>query len=69
MARFKLGETARARADLDRALKWRHDHPKLTQPRWNEELDAFQAEARALLDGPPAGLPADVFAPEPSNRP
>jgi hypothetical protein len=69
MVRFKLGETARARADFDRALKWRRDHPKLTQPRWNEELDAFQAEARALLDGSSAELPADVFATEPPNRP
>jgi tetratricopeptide (TPR) repeat protein len=68
MARFKLGQIDRARADLDRAVKWRRDHPNLTQPGWDEELDAFQAEARALLDGPPAELPADVFAPEPPNR-
>jgi WD40 repeat protein len=69
MARSKLGQMVRARADFDRALKWRRDHPNLTQPRWNVELDAFQAEARALLDGSPAELPADVFAPEPPNRP
>jgi tetratricopeptide (TPR) repeat protein len=68
MARFQLGETARARADFDRALKWRRDHPNLTQPRWNEELDAFQAEARALLDSPSLELPADVFAPERGAR-
>jgi serine/threonine protein kinase/WD40 repeat protein len=62
MARFKLGQITQARADFDRAVKWRRDHPNLTQPGWSDELDAFQAEARALLDGPPAELPADVFA-------
>jgi serine/threonine protein kinase/WD40 repeat protein len=64
MARFKRGEIARARVDFERAVQWRRDHPNLTQPGWNEDLDAFQAEARALLDGPPPELPADVFAPE-----
>jgi hypothetical protein len=44
-------------------VKWRREHPNLTQPGWNEELDAFQAEARTLLDSPPPELPADVFAP------
>jgi serine/threonine protein kinase/WD40 repeat protein len=67
MARHKLGEVARARPDFDRALTWRRDHPNPAQPGWSEELDAFQAEAQALLDGPPSGLPADVFAPEPPN--
>jgi WD40 repeat protein len=69
LARFKLGEIAQARADFDRAVKWRRDHLDLTQPESSDELDAFQAEARALLDGSPAELPADVFAPEPPNRP
>jgi tetratricopeptide (TPR) repeat protein len=64
MARFKLGQIAQARADFDRAVRWRRDHLNLTQPGWSDYLDAFQAEARALLDGPPAELPADVFAPE-----
>jgi hypothetical protein len=64
MARFKLGQIAQARADFDRAVKWRRDHPNLTQPGWSDDLDAFQTEARALLDGPPAELPADVFAPD-----
>ena len=64
MARFKLGQIAQARADFDRAVKWRRDHPNLTQPGWSDDLDAFQTEARALLVGPPAELPADVFAPE-----
>jgi hypothetical protein len=69
MARYRLGRVAEARADFDRARKWRRDHPNPGQPGWSEELDAFQAEARALLDGQPHELPAGVFAPEPSNRP
>jgi hypothetical protein len=64
MARHQLGEIAQARADFERAVKWRRDHPNLTQPGWSDDLDAFQTEARALLDGPPAELPADMFAPE-----
>ena len=63
MARFKLGQIAQARADFDRAVRWRRDHPNLTQIGLSDELDAFQAEAQSLLDGPPLELPADVFAP------
>jgi serine/threonine protein kinase/WD40 repeat protein/tetratricopeptide (TPR) repeat protein len=67
MARFKLGEIDRACVDFDRAVKWRRDHPN--QPaQYSTELDAFQAEAESLLDGPPRELPADVFAPEPVVR-
>jgi WD40 repeat protein len=69
MARYRLGRVAEARADFDRALKWRRDHPNLSQPGWSAELDAFQAEARALLDGPHPELPADVFAPGPPDHP
>jgi serine/threonine protein kinase/WD40 repeat protein len=69
MARYRLGRVAEARADFDRAVKGRHDHPNPAQPGWSEELNAFEVEARALLDGPSAELPADVFAPEPPNRP
>jgi hypothetical protein len=54
MARYRLGRVAEARADFDRALKWRRDHPNPAQPGWSEELDAFQAEARALLTELPA---------------
>jgi WD40 repeat protein len=68
MARFEVGQIDRARADFDRAVKWRRDHPNLAQPGWSAELDAFQAEARALLDGPPPALPTDAFAPESPNR-
>src|SRR5262249_43704795 len=61
MARQQLGQTARARADSDRALRWVRQHPR--QPlEWAEELGAFQAEAEAVLAGPPGELPADVFA-------
>jgi serine/threonine protein kinase/WD40 repeat protein len=69
MARFKLGQVTQARAAFDRVGTWRRDHPYLTQPGWSYELDAFQTEARALLDGPPAELPADVFVPGPPSRP
>jgi serine/threonine protein kinase/WD40 repeat protein len=69
MARFQLGQIDRARADFYRALMWRHDQPKPPQPGGTQELDAFEAEARALLDGRPAELPADAFAPGPPSRP
>jgi serine/threonine protein kinase/WD40 repeat protein/Tfp pilus assembly protein PilF len=61
MARQQLGEIARARADFDRAVTWRRDHPNLSQ-QWTTELDTFQAEARAVLDVPVPELPDDVFA-------
>jgi WD40 repeat protein len=63
MGRYKLGQIDRARADFDRAVKWRGDHPNLAQPGWSAELDAFQSEAKALLGYPPERLPDDVFAP------
>jgi hypothetical protein len=34
----------------------------------SEELDAFEAEARALQAGPPPDLPDDLFATERPNR-
>jgi Flp pilus assembly protein TadD len=63
MAHHRLGHAVQARACFDPAVQWRRNHPNPPQPTWNEELDAFQAEARALLDGPPIDLPAAVFAP------
>jgi serine/threonine protein kinase/WD40 repeat protein len=69
MARYRLGRVAEARADFDRAVKWRRDHPNPAQPGWSEELDAFQAEARALLDEAAPELPVDVLAPGPPDRP
>ena len=62
MARQKLGHVARARAEFDRAIRWRRERPR-QPPQWTRELDAFQAEAEATLAGPPGELPADVFAP------
>jgi tetratricopeptide (TPR) repeat protein len=62
MARLRLGQVAQARTDFDRAMRWRRDHPNLTQPGWSEDLDAFQAEAESVLAGPVGELPADVFA-------
>ena len=64
MARHELGQFAQARADFDRAVRWRREHPNLAQPGWSEELDLFRAEAEEVLAGASAELPADVFAPE-----
>ena len=50
MARDKLGQIDRARADFDRALRWRREHPNPAGPGWSEELNMFQAEAEALLN-------------------
>jgi hypothetical protein len=52
MARIKLREKAPARADFDRAIQRPRDHPQTAQAGWFAELDAFQDEAKALLDGP-----------------
>jgi tetratricopeptide (TPR) repeat protein len=63
MAHFRLGQIEGARADFDQAIQWRRDHSNLPAPSWNEELDAFAAEARAVLDGKLGDLPGEVFAP------
>ena len=64
MARHSLGQIAQARADFDRAARWRREHPNLAQPDWSQELDQFRAEADEVLAGASSLLPADVFAPE-----
>ena len=64
MARHKLGQVDRARADLDRALRWRREHPNPAGPGWSEELNMFQAEAEELLNAALPPLPADPFAPD-----
>jgi tetratricopeptide (TPR) repeat protein len=64
MARHKLGQLGPARADFDRALRWRSERPDLSQPGWSEELDLFRAEAEEVLAVSRAELPANVFAPE-----
>jgi hypothetical protein len=68
MARYRLGRLAEARADFDRAAKWRRAHPNLPA-QWSAELDAFQAEARDVLYRPLLDLPADLFAPGPQDQP
>ena len=68
MARFKLSEKTRANNDFDRALSWRRDHSSLP-PTAAAELDAFQAEAEAVLEGRALDLPADVFGPKVQSRP
>ncbi len=67
MARYKLGQLGRARADLDRALRWRRDRPNLPG-QWSEELNLFQAEAEALLGIRLLPLPADLFVPDKPGR-
>jgi serine/threonine protein kinase/WD40 repeat protein/tetratricopeptide (TPR) repeat protein len=62
MARQRLGQSARARADFDRAVNWRREHRQLPAQSV-EELNAFQAEAQQLLSEPPVELPTDVFTP------
>jgi hypothetical protein len=62
MAHCKLGRFDRARADFDRAVKWRREHRDLPDP-YPAELDAVQAEAQSVVDGPAPVLPANVFAP------
>jgi WD40 repeat protein/tetratricopeptide (TPR) repeat protein len=70
MARHKLGQIDRARADLDRGLRWRREHPNPAGPGWSQELNMFQAEAEELLNAPLPPLPADPFAPDqPSQAP
>jgi tetratricopeptide (TPR) repeat protein len=63
MTRTRLGQVAEARRDFERARAWHRQHPQLPQPEWHSQLDQFEAEARALLDGPPVELPDDVLAP------
>jgi hypothetical protein len=56
MARFEPSEIDRARADIDRAIHWRHDHPNLPA-QYLTELVALQAEAPGL-SGRPKGRAA-----------
>jgi serine/threonine protein kinase/WD40 repeat protein len=68
MARHKLRQFDQGRADFDRAIKWRQEHRKL--PDWYRAvLDAFEAEARSVMDGPASVLPANVFGPKASSPP
>jgi Tfp pilus assembly protein PilF len=62
MARHRLGDRGRAREDFGRAVRWVGEQKNLAAQH-RRELDAFRAEAEAVLAGPAAELPEDVFAP------
>jgi serine/threonine protein kinase/WD40 repeat protein len=68
MARHQLGQIVRASADFASAVQWRREYSNLPAG-WAAELDAFQAEAEAVLAMPADELPADVFAPAPGAGP
>jgi serine/threonine protein kinase/WD40 repeat protein/tetratricopeptide (TPR) repeat protein len=68
MARHQLGQVVRASADFETAVQWRRNHSKLPT-QWATELDAFQAEAEAVLALPAVELPTDVFAPAQGDGP
>jgi tetratricopeptide (TPR) repeat protein len=59
MAHHRLGHGALARGFLDRAVRWVNEHPNLDEQH-ARELNAFRAEAEALLDG--RELPDNAFA-------
>ncbi|MFI5457674.1 MAG: protein kinase [Isosphaerales bacterium] len=72
MAHHRLGHADLGRAWLERAARWMQNHPDPYARRPGEraafgerrggQLAAFRAEAEAVLAGPRAGLPDDVFA-------
>ncbi len=62
MARHRLGQADRARADFNRAVAWIRSQKSLLNSQ-ARELSAFRAEAEAILAGPPSELPVDLFAP------
>jgi hypothetical protein len=63
MVRGRLGQTERARADFDGAVRWLRDHRNPEQAHWSEDLELFRVEAAQLLAGGQPLLPADAFAP------
>jgi len=70
MAHHRLGHAAEARDCFDRAVRWWIE-PKNLPAEYIRNLTAFRAEAEAVLGltSPIGELPADVFAPEPRDRP
>jgi hypothetical protein len=61
MTRHRLGQPDLARADLDRARRWRESRGELA-PEIDREFQALVAEAEAVLREPPPELPDDPFA-------
>jgi tetratricopeptide (TPR) repeat protein len=61
MAHRRLGHRPEAAGCFDRAVRWVTEQKNL-DPTYARELAAFHAEAEAVLAGPPADLPDDVFA-------
>ncbi len=66
MAHHRLGRPGGARVELDRAIAWNRNH-RQERPESHAQLQAFQAEAEAILAGPSGDLPADPFAPDPGR--
>jgi eukaryotic-like serine/threonine-protein kinase len=62
MAHRRLGHRDQARAFYERAAHWLAEQKSLGQQH-AKELASFRAEADAVLAGPAAELPDDVFAP------
>jgi tetratricopeptide (TPR) repeat protein len=51
MSHGKNGERAKAQENYDQAVKWVEKNEDKLQPDFREQLRAFQAEAKAILDG------------------
>jgi hypothetical protein len=61
MAHHRLGHRDEAGDCFDRAAHWVREQEHL-KPEHARELADFRSEAKAVLAGPPVGLPDDVFA-------
>jgi serine/threonine protein kinase/WD40 repeat protein len=70
MAHRRLGHWEEAKGCFERAVHWLKDQKDLSAQH-SQDLAAFRAEAEAVLGltRPVGELPADVFAPEPSDQP
>jgi hypothetical protein len=56
MARHRLGQSARPRADFDRATRWLDAHPNLESSVLSE-LKSFRTEAETVLARNPVDRP------------
>jgi tetratricopeptide (TPR) repeat protein len=61
MAHHRLGQTAQARDEYDRAVRWCRARKELPDAEAGE-LAGFRAEAESVLARPMGELPEDVFA-------